>query len=766
MNLPNLKPLCLLITLFSSGAIYALEALEDDMMSEATGEGIAFLPENFSMVMRGADNTVDAGTGFVLDTDVTTNRAKDTGYVRFIPVGPLTSEAQDTNKDLVINASDLPVGKADIFVYGTAISQSNKNYGVARDNTDWNGRFGRNIDTWGTSANPWVLKLLTQSNVPDFNAPTPTSTSSADVSYFTLEAPLYNTNIGTLPLAEQSAYNLKFAYWLDAFVRDPNVVENMTATGTQFDVGVVGGVARANRLRLQTVWDGVSLNGSEVRLFQTLGGAATGVNGMSDFYNNTLGIAGVLRFNGGDSTGLRATVSTASSSRTSTGFVMDAAYGGGSTSINFSTAADQFRFRKQTVTDSVTGLTWTPPSVSSVLRLSTRETTDTALLSTPAINGGSAPTFDSAEGLHMYNPNINLVLGQLYQPLVLGVASDNKNLVLELARIANKETVYKQIYTNYADSNPLTNGGYFGSTCNVHQCGTTRTVGGVTYQGNSATHSSISIGSTEYNAATNTLTAYSGAEAVGISFGELQTRFQAGPFTTVRTEIEFQQRQGRTRTGVFTDTYLLVDPNITGGDTADPFGHPSGDCSGGVAGFPENCRRYFNRQGVHNDWQYLTAINSGTGVKTFGNTDGAALLNSTTSGASLFGTPMPGGAGASGTTNTPGAPFVRGLHDCPGGTGSTAQCNGESEADGARGAHGVGEIELSTPNNNRDWDLAGRNLPWFPTTGQAAFVYGQATDVIPATTTVSVNPSPLNNMGSAVIDGLLIQHLKITTKGL
>jgi hypothetical protein len=752
MNLPNLKPLCLLITLFSSGAIYALEALEDDMMSETTGEGIAFLPEDFSMVMRGADNTVDAGTGFVLDTDVTTNRAKDTGYVRFIPVGPLTFEAQDTNKDLVINASDLPVGKADIFVYGTAISQSNKNYGVARANTDWNGRFGRNIDTWGTSANPWVLKLLTQSNVPDFNAPTPTSTSSADVSYFTLEAPLYNTNIASLPLSEQSAYNLKFAHWLDAFVRDPNVVENMTATGTQFNVGAAG---RANRLRLQTVWDGFSLNGSEIRMFQTLGGAATGVNGMSNFYNNTLGIAGVLRFNGGDSTGLRATVSTASSSRTSTGFVMDAAYGGGSTSINFSTAADQFRFRKQTVTDSVSGLTWTPPSVSSVLRLSTRETTDTALLSTPAINGGSAPTFDSAEGLHMYNPNINIVLGQLYQPLVVGVASDNRNLVLELARIANKETVYKQIYTNYADSNPLTNGGYFGSTCNVHQCGTTRTVGGVTYQGNSATHSSISIGSTEYNAATNTLTAYSGAEAVGISFGELQTRFQAGPFTTVRTEIEFQQRQGRTRSGVFTDTYLLEDPGFTITDTEDPFGHPDGDCSGG-----DTCRRYFNRAGVHNDWEYLTAISSGTGVKTFGNTDGASTN------ATLFGTPMAGGVGASGTTNTPGAPFVRGSHDCPGGSGTTNQCNGEVGAGGSRGAYGIGEVELSTPNNNRDWDLAGRNLPWFPTTGQAAFVYGQATDVIPATTTVSVNPSPLNNMGSAVIDGLLIQHLKITTKGL
>lgn len=35
---------------------------------------------------------------------------------------------------------------------------------------------------------------------------------------------------------------------------------------------------------------------------------------------------------------------------------------------------------------------------------------------------------------------------------------------------------------------------------------------------------------------------------------------------------------------------------------------------------------------------------------------------------------------------------------------------------------------------------------------------------MPATTTTSL--SPLNNLGSAVIDGVLIQHMKITTKGL
>lgn len=126
--------------------------LEDESLSDVTGEGVAFLPENFYMVAKGADNTVDAGTGLVLDENVLTNRAKDTGYIRFIPVGPLTFDAQDTNKDGFINASDQPVGKADVFTYGLAISQSSKAYGAARASGDWNGRFGPAIDSWTSGA--------------------------------------------------------------------------------------------------------------------------------------------------------------------------------------------------------------------------------------------------------------------------------------------------------------------------------------------------------------------------------------------------------------------------------------------------------------------------------------------------------------------------------------------------------------------------------------------------------------------------------------
>ncbi len=220
MKLPHLKPLCLLITLFSTGAVYALEALEDEVMSESTGEGIAFLPEDFSMVMRGADNTVDAGTGFVLDTDVTTNRAKDTGYVRFIPVGPLTFDCACYSS--VINAG---VGKADIFLYGLAVSRADGNPNSRFNSTD------PSITSWGTSDNPWLFKTQTANSIPSFAA-----TGTGDVTYFSFEAPLYHKTPPTTPATGLDAYNLKLAYWGDAFVRDPNVVENMTATGTQFDL--------------------------------------------------------------------------------------------------------------------------------------------------------------------------------------------------------------------------------------------------------------------------------------------------------------------------------------------------------------------------------------------------------------------------------------------------------------------------------------------------------------------------------------------------
>ena len=72
---------------------------------------------------------------------------------------------------------------------------------------------------------------------------------------------------------------------------------------------------------------------------------------------------------------------------------------------------------------------------------------------------------------------------------------------------------------------------------------------------------------------------------------------------------------------------------------------------------------------------------------------------------------------------------------------------------------------------NASWTNTSRTAGWFNASNDrtATSVYNSMgtlkADFVPTQTT-AVNPSPLNNLGSAVIDGLLIQHMKLTTKGL
>ena len=72
--------------------------------------------------------------------------------------------------------------------------------------------------------------------------------------------------------------------------------------------------------------------------------------------------------------------------------------------------------------------------------------------------------------------------------------------------------------------------------------------------------------------------------------------------------------------------------------------------------------------------------------------------------------------------------------------------------------------------SNRDWSNA--SIPWL--TSRNAVVNdligssnGTTGYVIPTANQAPAlnNITPLNNLGSAVVDGCLIQHLKLTTKG-
>lgn len=652
------------VGLILSQSTFALEQLSDESLSATTGEGVAFLPTQTYFVLQDQNSTA---------ADLT-DRTKDTGYIHIIPVGPLTSTVTSQG-----------AGKADVYVYGLALSKSDNNSNARLAPTG-----SAAISSWGTASNPWILKVETENNVPTFSPDSydasgnrVVNTETKSVPYVTIEAPLYED--GNKDSAGLDAYKLKLGMWTDIFKRNPNVVEGTTTSTTGKNAKDAGLDAR---LRLQAVWNNFSVNGSRIQVFQTLNGA-TNSKGMSSFYNNTLGIAGLIRLNSGDAANLKAvttvtrSVSTPSawttihdasnadfSATNSAGTGASCNNGTQSSAPNYGAAGCQYYVQKRTATETAT-TTLTAPLVNNVLRLSTRETSNTTNLDTPAINGGVAPSFDPNEGLYIYNLNMNLVLGSSAQPLILG--SDGKNFSIELARIPDKESVYKKIYTNYNDSNVATNGGYSGSTCNIYQCGTSAISG---YQGSNATHSSITIGSTIYDKTNNRLTAYTGADAIGISFGPL-TGTSSKSATQTLTETQYMQRQQSGSLGTWC-TYNV-------------------DVSWCASGSVKN--QY--------DWVY----NNGSGTY-------VAKDRQTTP--------------SNGSSEDKGYPTVSNRTFIGSGAGYIA---------------GTGNSAIE-------------NLTGIKSVNINNYTSSNQTLAAPVPTSFS------NNLGSAVIDGVLIQHLKITTKGL
>lgn len=711
LNQPfKLSALCLAVACLSSTAfaLEDLEKLDDYALAESTGEGIALLPENAYMVFRGAGAS-EASTAVIGD------RTKDTGYINFIPIGPLTTEAQNSG-----------AGKADIYMYGLALSKADGNLNSRLSATS------PHITSWGTSDNPWILKVNSLTNVPNFS---PTNcTGATDASCFVtalrLEAPLHHlyaldysdntkdvsNNMPTTGATGQDAYKLKFALWADAFVLDPTKGGlNNPNDPTRFDLG---GAGRANRLRLQAVWDGLSLNGSNINIFQTLAGAkTTNTNGhaTNTAYNNTLGIAGLIRLNSGDTRNLKLTYNDATSDSTGTmsgwntihagtdptlGSTGTGCNNGGTGAFNTSIGC-QVRVQQRTRTDSKTTTRTITAPTTGVLRLSTRETgTTQGLLDSPAFSAsGIAPTFDATEGVYLYGANINLVLGNVYQPLMFNKDQNSNNFSMEVARIPNKQEIYSKIYTRYAGDTGDAGVTYAGSTCSVYYCGSPIKIGNATnptYQGNTATHSSISIGTTLYDPNTGLMTAYTGADAMGVSFGKIGGAATSVTTTATSKEVQYQQRDAD-------------DQNWVQQYSCSTFGGCSAKATGHLY-----------------QWKYYTNPTTATTV----------ILNPTT-----------------------------------------------KPADATCSANWVGNCgPIYSPNQNttvlygttanRNWDNSGAAWRNVANTNIDNFIGLNNAKTGVAIPAANQAPAPVlptnvgNNFGSAVIDGLLIQHMKITTKGL
>lgn len=719
---------------------YALQALDDESMSEVTGEGVAFTVTDFNMRFNGAD---DAGAGHT-----------GTGYFRFIPRGALSAEVQAYN---TANPTK-KIGKGDIYLYGTSISANDNNVTT---------QFSGNTLDMGTSANPWLISVKTV-NTPSFNG------VSTPLTYMQLETPLF-TNLtqtdGTLLATDPNLYNLKLGVWIDAFVRDPSKTEgdalqfalnSIDTAGNRYINGVnaSGGLTlRENRLRLQQIINGVSLNGSSIKIFQTLDGAnvAPGLGSNYSSYINTLGLAATVRMNSGSSTSIRAPVysesSTDNTTQASTPSAWTLLHGGWDTTLNASQTGGgcnngssvtvttnptqpgcQFMVQSRTRTDTQTRIVtktsaWTAASGldDHVIRFSTQEKgTTQGMLYSPAFDNGTMPTFADTEGLFLYKPNINLIIGSQWQPLVLGVASDNKNITLEVTRIPNVASVYKEIYTDYTGADAS----YKGGTCSTYWCG-----GAGNGISKNATHSSITLGTTLYTAPVNTganktplsVSAYKGADAAGVSFGSLMavqgqtlTNTDSTNTTANVTQAQWIERVNNTAT-----TWKYRD-------------FSSGD-----------------KTGTANQWSYNgSVVNALTGVQN--------AVYSCCSTSANYDYPTQNGENNNWVHNEAGGGgSLCGNNDC---TYYSTIANRKwlIKADGSGATIGATNLNFSTTTNNT-LDT------WLASQGSAASTNN---NVAPNQAAIPVQPVVAQpafnavNLGSAVMDGLLIQHLKITTKGL
>lgn len=331
--------------------------------------------------------------------------------------------------------------KADVFIYGLALSKSDNSLSSRYSNQGFN---------WGTASNPWLFHAGAET-VKQF------TDMGKEVGYLALEAPLATV------AANEADNNIKLGFWTDIFSRSLNSSNTVDyATGAP-----TSGLDISERFRAQFIANGLSMNGSQVRLFQTLTSPDLA-------YSQTLGLASLIRFNTNDDP---STLTSDSNNLNSKG-------------IRISSAAKE------------NNLDGDGP--------------------TPALNGSAAPIFHDTEGLYLYSPNINLVLGSMYQPFVVG--SEGNNIILEVTRIPKIPDIYNRIYQRYPDGKGgfLGSEALLGSTCNVYTCGTEIKAQAsdsiALYQGRDATHSSIAIGSVERIANTNMLKAKDDNNATGVVF--------------------------------------------------------------------------------------------------------------------------------------------------------------------------------------------------------------------------------------------------------
>ena len=236
--------------------------------------------------MKNTIQKIETSKGTII-TNIVNNRLKDKTLAEIradatviaknkaLSVANLTVENYAISSSRAVantSASSVVTGtrnKADVFIYGLALSKSND---------DMNQRYSNQGLTWGSTENPWLFRSGTAKDIQQFK-----KENKADIAYIALEAPLAKQG------GNSTSDRIKLGFWTDIFSRSFDSISYVDPVTGAPDSGLDVNY----RLRTQFVANGLSIDGSQVRLFQTQSSSVAQ-------QNQTFALASILRLNTND----------------------------------------------------------------------------------------------------------------------------------------------------------------------------------------------------------------------------------------------------------------------------------------------------------------------------------------------------------------------------------------------------------------------------------------------------------------------------------
>lgn len=248
----------------SSSFACALDTISDEDLGSVTGEGIAFLPENFQVAFN------------------------DLAYIQAIPTS------------LPISSNNV----ADLYWYGVQFTGANSAGAYTGNVTSRAGYTTATTNPWGSADNPWLLKVESPVALKYSTSTSATTAVAYPVfNYYAPRALAADQFVGgTAGDGQYQSINnggLKYSFWGDVIVRD------RTTTGCASNPTTC---AEVSRMQSQSIWNDFTMNGSRFSIFQNTYDSSFGLSWINRLNSST---TSVMRFSVAETTQAVGTPATA-----------------------------------------------------------------------------------------------------------------------------------------------------------------------------------------------------------------------------------------------------------------------------------------------------------------------------------------------------------------------------------------------------------------------------------------------------------------------